>query len=181
MPVNPSEYNDDAIKCDKLQKLMQLEIGDRVLGDQPQALAEVISQLAARLDAVENAVKEKNIGERIADSLDAQVLKEGGSPVLTEATAATVARTGSYNDLSGTPSVPAAATATPQDVANSAAVGSSSKYAREDHKHKITVATGDSQGQVKIAGQNVSVNGFTPIYVLDAPQQTYETNAIYLI
>ena len=181
MPITQQDYNVDAVLGEQLSKLMEKEIRERLKGDVPETLAHALCVMAAEIDALKAALSASNIGSHIADSLDAQVLKEGGSPVLTEATAATVARTGNYSDLNGTPSIPAAATATPQDVASSAAVGSSSKYAREDHKHKITLATGDNQGQVKIAGQNVSVNGFTPIYVLDAPQSSYETGAIYLI
>lgn len=51
-----------------------------------------------------------------------------------------------------------AASATPKNI-GTAAVGSSAKYAREDHVHAIDLATGDSNGQVKIAGTNVSVKG----------------------
>lgn len=50
-----------------------------------------------------------------------------------------------------------AASATPNAVSSAGAVGTSSKYAREDHTHAITVAIGDGDGQVKIAGQNASV------------------------
>ncbi len=39
------------------------------------------------------------------------------------------------------------------------ASGTSTSYARKDHKHAITLATGDSNGQVKIAGTNVDVKG----------------------
>lgn len=52
-----------------------------------------------------------------------------------------------------------AATATPGAIAASGSAGSSTNYARQDHTHAITVATGDSNGQVKIAGQNASVKG----------------------
>ena len=51
------------------------------------------------------------------------------------------------------------ASAAPGKVATNSAVGTSTNYARQDHTHGIDVATGDSNGQVKIAGQNVSVNG----------------------
>ena len=50
-----------------------------------------------------------------------------------------------------------AATATPEDIATTAAVGSSVSYARQDHVHKIDLETGDSSGQVKIAGTNITV------------------------
>jgi hypothetical protein len=53
---------------------------------------------------------------------------------------ATVASTGSYSDLSGTPSIPAAADAAPQALGVQA-VGVSSDYAREDHVHAMPSAT----------------------------------------
>ena len=52
-----------------------------------------------------------------------------------------------------------AATAVPNNVATASSVGTSVKYAREDHTHAITLATGDANGQVKIAGTNISVKG----------------------
>ena len=52
-----------------------------------------------------------------------------------------------------------AATAAPGAIAATGSAGTSTNYARQDHTHGITVATGDSNGQVKIAGQNVSVKG----------------------
>lgn len=50
------------------------------------------------------------------------------------------------------------ASATPANI-GTAAVGTSVKYAREDHVHAISLATGDANGQVKIAGTNVAVKG----------------------
>ena len=52
-----------------------------------------------------------------------------------------------------------AATSAPANIATSGAVGDSTNYARENHTHGITVGSGDNNGQVKIAGQNVSVTG----------------------
>ena len=52
-----------------------------------------------------------------------------------------------------------AATAAPGAIASAGSAGTSTNYARQDHTHAITVATGDSNGQVKIAGQNASVKG----------------------
>ena len=51
------------------------------------------------------------------------------------------------------------ASAAPGNVASSSSTGTSTNYARQDHTHGIDLATGDSDGQVKIAGQNVSVKG----------------------
>jgi hypothetical protein len=44
-------------------------------------------------------------------------------------------------------------------VGTTAVTGTSTNYARQDHVHNITLATGDNDGQVKIAGTNVSVKG----------------------
>ena len=52
-----------------------------------------------------------------------------------------------------------AATTAPGKVASSSSTGTSTNYARQDHTHGIDLATGDSNGQVKIAGSNVSVKG----------------------
>ena len=61
---------------------------------------------------------------------------------------------GCYTDTKYT-----AATAAPGAIAASGSAGTSTNYARQDHTHGIAVATGDANGQVKIAGQNVSVKG----------------------
>lgn len=50
-----------------------------------------------------------------------------------------VAYSGAYSDLSGKPSIPAAADATPQPL-GTAAIGTSSDYAREDHVHAMPSA-----------------------------------------
>jgi hypothetical protein len=50
-------------------------------------------------------------------------------------------------------------TSNPANVSTTAAVGSSAYFARGDHVHAIALATGDSNGQVKIAGTNVTVKG----------------------
>ena len=52
-----------------------------------------------------------------------------------------------------------AATAAPGKVATASASGTSTNYARQDHTHGIDLASGDSNGQVKIAGTNVTVKG----------------------
>lgn len=44
-------------------------------------------------------------------------------------------------------------------VSTSSGAGSATTVSRSDHVHSITLATGDSNGQVKIAGSNVSVKG----------------------
>lgn len=57
------------------------------------------------------------------------------------------------------PAYPAIATSDPANVGTSASAGSSTKYAKEDHVHKIALDTGNTDGTVKIAGQEVSVKG----------------------
>lgn len=59
--------------------------------------------------------------------------------------------------------IPNAASAAPGKVASSSSQGSSANYARQDHTHGIDLATGDSNGQVKIAGTNVSVKGLAAL------------------
>lgn len=65
------------------------------------------------------------------------------------------------------------ASVAPGNVAASSSVGTSDNYARQDHTHGIVVATGDSAGQVKIAGQNVSVNGLGSAAFVDVTD-TYD-------
>ena len=105
-----------------------------------EVVAASLNDLDARIKAVEESMAEENLGDRTADSLDVQVLKIGGDEI-------------------------APGTATPNAVGSSASVGSSGKYAREDHTHNIAVASGDSEGQVKVAGQNATVNGWSAISV----------------
>lgn len=48
---------------------------------------------------------------------------------------------------------------TVQNVGTSGSAGSSANYSRADHVHAITLATGDNNGEIKIAGQPVPVKG----------------------
>ena len=57
-------------------------------------------------------------------------------------------------------------------VGSSASAGSAVTFSRGDHTHNISVATGDSAGQVKIAGQNASVNGWSTKANLASPAFT---------
>lgn len=86
-----STWDGEAINGKDLQEQVVQNLASEI---KKRGLAEVIAEtlvnLDSRMKAVENTVNEENIGERIADSLDAQVLKEGGSPVLTEETAPAV-------------------------------------------------------------------------------------------
>ena len=68
---------------------------------------------------------------------------------------------------------------TPNAVGTSGSAGSSSSYARGDHKHAISLATGDGYGQAKIAGQNVVVKGFNTSY--DVPFRAMSTGSTYLL
>jgi hypothetical protein len=68
--------------------------------------------------------------------------------VNTGAAMARVGFTGAYADLSGAPSIPSPADAAPQPLAATAAVGTSTDYAREDHAHQrdsdvIVIPVGD--------------------------------------
>lgn len=57
-----------------------------------------------------------------------------------------------------TPTIPSAGT-TATAVSTTASGGSATTWSKSDHVHSISLATGDSNGQVKIAGTNVSVKG----------------------
>ena len=57
-----------------------------------------------------------------------------------------------------TPTIPSAGT-TATAVSTTASGGSATTWSKSDHVHSISLATGDSNGQVKIAGSNVSVKG----------------------
>ena len=57
------------------------------------------------------------------------------------------------------PTIPSAASSSPGKVASLSAVGTSTNYARQDHTHGIDLATGDNNGEIKIAGTNVAVKG----------------------
>lgn len=62
------------------------------------------------------------------------------------------------NGVAVLPAYPAAGT-TATAVSTTASGGSATTWSKSDHVHSISLATGDSNGQVKIAGSNVSVKG----------------------
>ena len=63
-----------------------------------------------------------------------------------------------YNNLANKPTIPTAGT-TASAVSTTASGGSATTWSKSDHVHSISLATGDANGQVKIAGTNVSVKG----------------------
>lgn len=87
MPVNPEDYNSDAISGEKLLALMQDEVYDRLKGDVPESLAVFLCSLKAQVDSIQKVISEKNLGDVVADSLDAQSLKVVGTDVKTRQTA----------------------------------------------------------------------------------------------
>ena len=73
-----------------------------------------------------------------------------------------LANNGTWQTVPTVPSAGSSASA----VSSAASGGSATTWSKSDHVHSITVATGDSNGQVKIAGQNASVKGLgTAAYV----------------
>lgn len=68
-----------------------------------------------------------------------------------------------FTDTTYTP-----ASSAPGKIASASSTGTSTNYARQDHTHGIDLATGDSDGQVKIAGQNVSVKGLGSLAYADS-------------
>ena len=79
MPITPEDYNNDAIKGEKLERLANLVI--QKLVDNGMVSAESLVELERRLSSVEQHLSDTNIGDREADSLDAQSLKVGGNDV----------------------------------------------------------------------------------------------------
>lgn len=72
------------------------------------------------------------------------------------------------------PQVPEAATSAPADLASAAAVGSSTKYAREDHKHKLPSAS--DVGALPSSTTYVSsVNGQSGAVTLTIPEKLVVT------
>lgn len=73
---------------------------------------------------------------------------------------ATVATSGSYNDLSNKPSIPAASSTTPK-AAGTAAVGTGTTYARADHVHPVqTSVSGNAGTATKLAASKTfSITG----------------------
>ena len=63
-----------------------------------------------------------------------------------------------YNNLANKPTIPTAGT-TASAVSTTASGGNATTWSKSDHVHNISLATGDANGQVKIAGTNVSVKG----------------------
>lgn len=76
-------YDNKAINGKELQRLTEKEIYDRLKGSVPEAIAEFFCSQAARINALESALAERNLGDRTADSLDSQSLKVGGTDVKT--------------------------------------------------------------------------------------------------
>lgn len=79
MPITPEDYNNDAIKGEKLERLANLVV--QKLVDNGMVSAGALAELESRLSSVEQHLADTNIGDKVADSLDAQSLKVGGVDV----------------------------------------------------------------------------------------------------
>ena len=132
--INGSGGSDGLMSAADKEKLNGIGSGSD-FSDKFEAIAEALDNLDARQNATEDALNEVNLGERTADIIDTQVLKIGGDEV-------------------------APGDATPEDVSSSSDVGDSANFAREDHRHKIVVSAGNTNGQIVIAGQTVTVTQF---------------------
>ena len=87
-------------------------------------------------------------------------------------------------DVNGnvTISIPTSGT-TASAVGTTASGGSATTWSKSDHVHNISLATGDNNGQVKIAGTNVSVKGlgsaaYTPSTAYATSGHTHSFNQI---
>jgi hypothetical protein len=113
---------------------------------------------------------------------------DGGATGLDAATGrtslglASVASTGAYSDLSGTPSIPAAADATPQPL-GAAAIGVSADYAREDHVHATPSAGDVGADPAGTASSAISTHEAAadphPGYALESALATVATTGAY--
>lgn len=115
-----------------------------------------LNGIAAGAEVNQNAFSKVTIGTTTieADSkTDALTLAAGSNITLTPDT------TNDKITISATDTTYTPASTAPGKVASASAVGTSTNYARQDHTHGIDLATGDNNGQVKIAGTNVSVKG----------------------
>ncbi len=75
----PQSYDEYAIKGEKLERLANLVV--QKLVDNGMVSAGALAELEMRLSSVEQHLADTNIGEREADSLDAQSIKVGGVDV----------------------------------------------------------------------------------------------------
>lgn len=104
-----------------------------------------------------DALSPVDIGAEVAGAASSAVSTHVGqadphTQYALEANLATVATSGSYADLSNKPSIPAPADAVPQ-APGTAAVGTSTEYAREDHVHPLPgVATSSTAGLQPASG-----------------------------
>lgn len=55
----------------------------------------------------------------------------------------------------------------PNDISTTSDAGISGNFSRGDHTHRILISTGDNNGQVKIAGENVDVKGLKALAYKD--------------
>ena len=76
---------------------------------------------------------------------------------------AAVATSGKYSDLDGTPAIPAASTAAPLAPESTASAGSATTYARGDHKHPLqTTISGNAGSATKLAtARTIGLSGVT--------------------
>ena len=67
-------------------------------------------------------------------------------------------------------------TSTPAKVSANSSVGTGTAFARNDHVHGIDVITGDSAGQIKVAGVNAQVRGWGNFATLDSNNKVPAAN-----
>ena len=72
---------------------------------------------------------------------------------------ATVATSGSYNDLSNKPTIPSASSTTPKVAAATAVIGSSANYARADHVHPAQTSVSGNAGTATKLASAVTIDG----------------------
>ena len=116
-----------------------------------------ISGNAATATSATNATTAEKLGTNAGSGTQPIYFSNGIPVATTYSLNKTVPSDAKFTDTTYTPASSVTA------VGTSAVVGSSTNYARQDHVHNIALATGDSNGQIKIAGSNVSVKGLAAL------------------
>lgn len=112
-------------------------------------------------DIVAPGIRVDSTSEAIYNNDGAQVQFNGGQIKFNQTVSGgnyTATLPSASGTIALTSNIPTAGT-TATAVGTTASGGSATTWSKSDHVHSISVATGDSNGQVKIAGQNVSVKG----------------------
>lgn len=167
-----STWDNKAISGKDLQEKVVQELASEI---KKRGLSEVIAEalvgMAARIESLEAALAERNLGERVADSVDAQELKVGGEDVASAIsgkasithTHGNITNDGKVGSSSGKPLI----TTTGGTVTTGEFGTSSGQFAEGNHDHASI--SGNANGYNKATG--TAVRG-----LLDLGKFSYSSN-----